>query len=293
MRPEASAGRASVWVVDNGSTDGSPELVADRFPWVELVTPGENLGFGPAVNLVAERAPGHAWIAPANADIALTPGALETLLETGERDRGAGALAPRLVLPEGGTQHSVYSFPTVPFTVTFNAGVHRAVPDLGDRLCLEGYWRSDRARRVPWAVGAFLLVRREAWDAIGGFDERQWMYAEDLDLGWRLREAGWATRYEPRAAVLHELSQAAIQAFGDERTERWMRATYAWMVRRRGPLRTRATAAVNVAGAGARWVTFALLSRIAGPRWNGPRDANRAWARMHSIGLRNHPRLVA
>ena len=60
---------------------------------------------------------------------------------------------------------------------------------------------------------AFLLVRREAWDAIGGFDEGQWMYAEDLDLGWKLRERGWATRYEPRALVDHESAAATTQAF--------------------------------------------------------------------------------
>src|SRR6202011_88109 len=109
------------------------------------------------------------------------------------RDPGAGAVAPRLVLPDGTTQHSVFAFPTVPFAFILATGAYRHWAGLADRLAIPGHWDSARSRRVPWAVAAFLLIRRAAWDQLGGFDERQWMYAEDLDLGWRLREAGWTT----------------------------------------------------------------------------------------------------
>ena len=131
----------------------------------------------------------------------MEPGALRALVAAGERDPGAGAVAPRLVLPDGSTQHSVYRFPTVPFTAAFNAGLYRVSPRARDAMLLEGMWDPDRARVVDWAIGALLLVRRAAWDAAGGFDEGQWMYAEDLDLGWRLARAGWHTRYEPSARV--------------------------------------------------------------------------------------------
>src|ERR1019366_47153 len=100
--------------------------------------------------------------------------------------------------------------------------------------------------------GAFLLLRRTAFDAVGGFDHRQWMYAEDLDLGWRLSAAGWITRYEPRARVLHASGAATSAAFGSDRVPRFMRATYAVIVRRRGVARTWITAAINVLGAVAR-----------------------------------------
>lgn len=248
LEAEARAGRAEVWVVDNGSRDGSPELVAERFPWARLEQPGENLGFGRAVNRVAERTSAP-WLAPANADIALRPGALDALLAAAAADPGAGALAPRLVLPDGSTQHSVFAFPTIPFTAAFALGLPRLSARLADRLCVPGGWNPERARRVPWAVGAFLLVRRAAWEAAGGFDPAQWMYAEDLDLGWRLARAGWATRYVPHAVVEHHESAAARQAWGEERTDRWQAATYEWMRRRRGPARTRAVAALNVLGA--------------------------------------------
>ena len=239
---------AEVWVVDNASQDGSAEMVAQEFPSVRLVASERNLGFGPAVNLVASQTTAP-WIAPANADVELRPSALRALLDAGERHPRAGILAPRLELPSGETQHSVYAFPTIPFTARFNLGFHRRV---GDRLCLEGFWDPTRERDVDWAIGAFLLVRRAAWDAAGGFDQGQWMYAEDLDLGWRAGRAGWSTRYVPSARVLHHASAATTQAWGDERTLRWLRSTYAWMLRRRGLIRTRVTAAINVAGAYAR-----------------------------------------
>ena len=248
LRSFEGVDEAEVWVVDNASTDGSPDMVRDEFPWVRLEALDANVGFGPAVNLVAARTSAP-WIAPANADIALRPGALGALLRAGARFPRAGVLAPRLELPSGATQHSVYAFPTVPFTALFNLGLHRR---LGDRLCLEGHWDPSRERDVDWAIGAFLLVRRAAWDAAGGFDDQQWMYAEDLDLGWRVARAGYTTRYVPAARVLHHASAATTQAWGDERTLRWLRSTYAWMLRRRGPLRTRATALLNVAGAYAR-----------------------------------------
>src|SRR4051794_10102570 len=85
---EAASGRCEVWVVDNASSDGSPELVRDEFVWARLVESDQNLGFGPAVNLVA-RQTNAPWVGVANADIALRPGAIDALLEAGAADSGA------------------------------------------------------------------------------------------------------------------------------------------------------------------------------------------------------------
>jgi N-acetylglucosaminyl-diphospho-decaprenol L-rhamnosyltransferase len=244
----SDGGLADVWVVDNASSDGSPDLVRERFPWVRLVACEENLGFGPAVNRVARETKSE-WIAPANADIALRDGALEALFDAGRRDPRAGAVAPRLVLPDGSTQHSVFAFPTIAYSALLAVGAYLFLPVFGDRRPTPGHWDAERARRVPWAVAAFLLVRRAAWDDVGGFDERQWMYAEDLDLGWRLRQAGWATRYEPRAEVEHESGAATTQRWGPEVAPHWQRATYGFLARRRGAGYARAVAALNLAGA--------------------------------------------
>lgn len=281
LERDADAGRAEVWVVDNASSDGSADLVRERFAWVKLIESRENIGFGRAVNLVAKRSEAP-WLAPTNADIELTPVALETLLQAGDRAPRAGAIAPQLIGADGIAQHSVYAFPTIPFTAAFNLGLYRLIPGLGDRLCLEGHWNPERPRAVDWAIAAFLLVRRVAWLEAGGFDERQWMYAEDLDLGWRLSRAGWETLYEPGAHVRHLGAAATAQVWGDGRTERWLASTYAWMLRRRGLARTRICAAINVAGAAARWALLTPASRRRPQVAGASRAQMRGWAALHA-----------
>ncbi|MDO9408629.1 glycosyltransferase family 2 protein [Patulibacter sp.] len=276
LGPELDAGRASVVVVDNAPGDGSAELVRGRHPAVGLVEPGTNLGFGAAVDLGA-RGSDAAWICPANADVAVRPGALEALLRAGEADPDAGILAPRLVAPDGTTQHSVHPFPGLRFTAAFNAGLTQRSDAARRRHVLEGSWDPDAGRRVPWAHGAFLAIRRGTWDAIGGFDPAMWMYAEDLDVCWRAARAGAATRYVPEAHVDHEIAAATTGAFGDDRARRFMAATYAWQASRRSPAVAAATAALNVAGAAGRAVLGAPPGRA----------AHRAWTRDHLLGARD------
>jgi N-acetylglucosaminyl-diphospho-decaprenol L-rhamnosyltransferase len=134
-------------------------------------------------------------------------------------------------------------------------------------------------------VGALLLVRRRAWEAAGGFDERQWMYAEDLDLGWRLHQAGWATRYEPRAHVDHEHGAATTQLFGVEVAPHWQRSTYGFIARRRGRANARAVALLNLVGAVWRWARVAV--RSAGqPELAELRRAHARWIGVHLAALR-------
>jgi GT2 family glycosyltransferase len=288
LEQAAASGLAEVWVVDNESSDGSPEMVRDDHPWVHLVESGSNLGYGRAINLVAERTDSP-WLVISNSDVALHPGALERLLEAGEADPGAGVIAPRLILPDGSTQHSVWGFPTLATTAVQNLGPRLAPRDLAERMAIRGGWNPDRGGRVPWAVGAFLLVRRSAWDQIGGFDPGQWMSAEDLDLGWRMHEAGWATRYVPEALVDHEESAATGSVWGEDLPLHWQRCAYAWMVRRRGRARTVAIAAVNFLGSGGRYALF--LARARFRQDDGLRALGR-WTLVHAYALAPRRRLA-
>ena len=167
-----------------------------------------------------------------------------------------------------------------------NLGLYKLSPRLAERLCLEAYWDPDRPREVPWAIGAFLCVRRHAFDEVGGFDEDQWMYAEDLDLGWRLDARGWTTRYVPLARVRHEAGAATTAAFGDEKTERFMAATNTATRRRLGPTRARIIGWLGVAGAAARLAWMTPLAAIS-PRWSHRRDANRRWLHANRRALRS------
>jgi GT2 family glycosyltransferase len=281
MKPEVDAGRATVVVIDNASSDGSAELVSQRYGWATLGRSARNLGFGAAVNAGARAALATGepeWIAPANADIELQPGAVEELLAAGRDDSRAGALAPRLVHPDGSTQHSVHPFPSVGLMLQFNLGRQLRDRAWAQDNCLEGFWDPAQGRRVPWAVGAFELIRRQAWEQLSGFDERRFIYAEDLDLGWRLHQRGWATRYVPEARVIHHEAAATRQAYGAQTTARWQAATYEWIAATHGARRVRAIAAINTVGAGAR-----ALRRSLPP---AERAEYRKWARTHAAGLR-------
>ncbi len=282
LEPEVMSGRASVWVVDNGSTDGSAQAARETAPWATVVAGDENLGFGAAVDLVTARTTSP-WIAPANADISLRPGALEALLRGG-RDPRTAVVAPLLVLPDGRMQHSVHPFPTLPFTIVFNLGLHRLSRRLGQRLFLQGHFDLRSPAKVDWAIGAFLLVRRSAFDEVGGFDAEQWMYAEDLDLGWRLARAGYLTRYVPGAVVDHHESAAADAAFGHDKVARFMTATYRVIARRRGARKARAIGVVNCLGAAARMAWMTPLS-LRSSRWRHARRLNREWLNAHRRGL--------
>ena len=280
LHEDALSGLAEVWVVDNASTDGSPEAVAREHPWVRLVASDENLGYGRAVNLVAAQTDSP-WLVASNADVALRPGALERLVAAGEADPGAGLLAPRLVLPDGSTQHSVWPFPSAFVHVMANLPPFLVPRRIGDRLALFRMWDPGRARRVPWAIGAFLLVRRAAWERIGGFDPEQWMSAEDVDLGWRAREAGWATRYVPEAVVEHEESAAAGQMWGEDLPIHWQRCSYGWMERRFGRRRTVTVGLINLVGALLRLVVYVCLARVRPERWAPVIEPQRRWTLVH------------
>ncbi len=299
LEPAAATGLAEVWVVDNASSDGSAAMVQTDFPWVRLIASERNLGFGAAVNAVAARtaanhelAPAPApetapaprdWIAAANADIVLHPGALEAMLRAGEADVRAGIIAPALVLGDASLEHSVHPFPGLLTSVALNSGLARLSPRLSRRLALDGGWDQRAPRTADWAHGAFLLIRRSAFDQVGGFDPDQFLYAEDLDIAWRLSRHGWHLRYEPAARVDHVRSAAIRQFYGDERDVAAQRSAYAWMLRRRGEPVMRSTALLNALGAGT-WAVAATLR----PAQATPGLA--AWqlrrhARLHLSGL--------
>lgn len=291
LRPIARDGTADVWVVDNASSDASAEMVSRRFPWARLIALDTNAGFGRAANLVACNTR-HDFLAIANADTQVMPGAVESLLSAADIHPTTGAFAPQLVLPDGSTQHSVYPFPTIPFTVAYASGAIARVDWLARWWCIDRGFDPNHGRKVAWAVGAFLLIRRTAWNAVGGFDETQWMYAEDLDLGWRLRRSGWGIRYVPEAKVLHAEAASTSQAWGEERFARWHASTYAWMARRRGFVVTRTVAAINVIAFLTKGVARLPLALAGDERAKNSCQMAFRTARLHSVGLRERALLA-
>ena len=192
-------------VVDNGSDQAVAARVA-REQGAQLVVPGRNLGYGAAANLGA-RGARQPWLVVANQDIVWHEGALDALLEAGETS-GAGAVGPTLLNADGTRYPSARAVPSLrlgvghallvrlwpgnPWTRRYQAGA-----DVAEDV------RDDEPRAAGWLSGACLLLRREAFEALGGFDEGYFMFFEDVDLGERLGRAGWLNLHVPAARVTH------------------------------------------------------------------------------------------
>jgi N-acetylglucosaminyl-diphospho-decaprenol L-rhamnosyltransferase len=189
------------WVVDNGSTDGTREMVETDFPGVELIAAGRNLGFAAANNLAIRRGSAP-YVLALNPDTRVTPGALDTMLALMESDRSIGIAGCRLELEDGTFDHaSRRSFPTPIGALGHFTGVGRR-PNAPARLA---QYRAPSVQRgrVDAVNGAFMLFRRQALEEVGLFDEGYWMYMEDLDICYRFAQAGWTIWYDPGATVIH------------------------------------------------------------------------------------------
>jgi N-acetylglucosaminyl-diphospho-decaprenol L-rhamnosyltransferase len=191
-------------VVDNDSSDGSAEALGRSFPDVTVVAAGENLGYARAANLgiAATSAP---VVAVLNPDTRLRPGVAGVALARFDAEADLGALGPTLLNADGSVYPSARTIPSVADAVGHGLLYFVWAANPFTRRYRQMDADSSRPRDVDWVSGAAVWLRRSALDGVGGWDERYFMYVEDVDLCWRLRRAGWRVAYEPRAAVEHLL----------------------------------------------------------------------------------------
>ena len=243
-----TAAPAETVVVDDGSTDGSPALLAADFPWVRVVARGENGGFARAANAGIGATSAEA-IALVNTDVVLDPGWLETAATALAGHPRAASVATKLV----------------------DLADPALLYDAGDVLRRDGaceqrgrFERDTGAYDAPGEVfsacAGAALYRRSAVAAAGGFDERLGMYLEDVELGLRLRLAGWTCRWEPRAVAAHagegssggagaQLERDTLLLVARAFPLRWLpyvayrQAGWAWHAARDGTLRVHAAGA--------------------------------------------------
>ncbi|HEY2371359.1 MAG TPA: glycosyltransferase family 2 protein [Gaiellaceae bacterium] len=189
-------------VVDSGSTDGSAELIRQRFPSVQVLEV-ENRGFGAAMNAGVAASDGE-YLLLLNADTWAANGAVAALvrcLETGPRIAVAG---PRLLNPDGSLQRSVRGFPTPWRLVTEYFFLRWFAPRSRALNAFYGAGFDHRSQRdAEFLVGAVLLVRRSAFEEAGGFDTDFFMFNEEVDLCYRLTQSGWRIVFCPEAEFTH------------------------------------------------------------------------------------------
>ncbi len=183
-------------VVDNASTDGSVHAVQEGFPQVKLIVNRSNLGFAKAANQAIIESWGR-YVLLLNPDTRPLNNAIGKMIRFMDDHPGAGAMGPRLVLPDGRPQP--YSFGCDP---TLGYLLRRGL----NLLLRKGYlhdWGSDKVREVDWLSGASLVLRRRALEETGLLDENFFLYFEDNDLCLRLRQKWWKVYFNPTVQVVH------------------------------------------------------------------------------------------
>lgn len=201
--PAATSAPVALVVADNLPTEGDAAAIAEgaRADYVPIPA---NPGYGGAVNAAVRRLPENVeWVLIANPDLILDPGALDILVATGRADARVGSVGPLIRNPDGSTYPSARSVPSL------RSGIGHA---LFSNLWVGNPWTrryraelapADLARDAGWLSGSCVLVRRSAFEQIGGFDEGYFMYFEDVDLGYRLGRNGYRNVYEPAASAVH------------------------------------------------------------------------------------------
>lgn len=200
--------RFDVVVVDNGSTDGSQDMLRERFPDVIVLQNDSNVGLSRASNQ-GIRATSGRYVLLLNNDTIVNGTSMDAMVAFLDEHPRVGAVGPRVLNEDGSVQSCYNHFPTLreEFLIATRLG----------EICRDGYPSvvdENDVRAVGWMTSACLLLRREALDAVGLLDEEYFIYGDEVDLQYRLYKAGWPAYYTPQATIVH---------FGGRSLDRWRR----------------------------------------------------------------------
>lgn len=229
--------RLEIIVVDNASHDSTPAMLRTAFPEVRLIETGSNLGFSAGNNLGMAAAQGD-WLLLLNPDTEIVGDTLQTMIATLESNPFVGVVGPRVQYGNGQEQGTRHRFPllwtlgtaSTPLAPLFapllnrfyyqpavhTLGVHKVpvVDSHRDRLPSEDAIDPRPTHPTDWLTGAALLVKREVYERVGGFDEQFFMYFEETDWQRRIKVAGWTILYDPNALIIHHEAQSSGQVGG-------------------------------------------------------------------------------
>ncbi len=249
--------RTDIWMVDNGSTDGSVAAVRERFPLVRLLENDGNPGFAAANNQGIAASAGR-YTLLLNSDTIAEAASIERLVRFADGQPAAGIIGARLLNRDGSFQASFADFPSLRSELLSVTGIGprlfgRWYPSYGPR-------RSQMARRVDWIQGACMLARRAAIEQAGPMDEQYFMYNEEIDWCMQMWRAGWEVWYLPEARIVHyggqstrQIRHAMVQALYRSKV-RFFRKHY-------GPAAAFALQSVFVAVLRVKWLIRTLAAR--------------------------------
>lgn len=289
VREHAGGLSYEVIVVDNASSDGSAEMVRAEFPDVRLIANDTNLGFGRANNQAMRVARGRYFLL-LNSDTVVCDDAIQRLVNFVANDPAIGIAGCKLLFADRTLQSSCSRFPSLRVALLEDLMLYKFLPRrLQGELLLGGYWPHDHARDVDAVWGAAMIVRREVFEQTNGFDERIFMYGEDLEWCMRVRDRGWRIAFTPEAAIIHLNHKSSEQKYGDERIDLCHKRAYEIYRQRAGLAAMLLMMLVKTFGALVRVGYFGLRAKGRGRM----RDYFSAQARVHGRSLRYHLRALA
>ena len=229
---ESARGHETV-VVDHGSTDGTLELVRERFPEARVIEQ-ENKGLGGGSNAGMRIASGDYFLL-LNSDAWALDDAVERLAAFADEHPEAAVVGPRLLNPDGSLQRSVRGFPTVWRLATEYLFLRKLAPRSRALNAFYGAgFDHEEVREAEFLMGSVLLVRREAADTVGLFDEDFFMFSEETDWLYRFRQAGWKVLFTPDAEFVHVGGATTRQNWGPMFREQ-VRGHVRFLAKHRGP----------------------------------------------------------
>jgi hypothetical protein len=209
-----------VVVVDNHSADNSRQFVGRQFPDILLMENSENRGFARAVNQAYEKTTGK-YILILNPDVRLLPGSVDKAITFLEKNPDVGVLLPKLLNPDGSLQFSCRSFFNFPYLLFRRTPLGKIFPN--HRVIRKHFmmdWDHADPREVDWGLGGCMFLRRAALSGGKVFDERFFLYMEDVDLCFQMKEKGWKVIYYPEAVMIHaHLRESAKSVFNRAKWE--------------------------------------------------------------------------
>ena len=224
--------RMEVIVCDNGSTDGSIVMLRKEFPGIIRIENKKNLGFAAGNNPGIRRAKGR-FVLLLNTDTETPPDTIRTMIAFMDDHPQAGASTCKVLLPDGSMDPACHrGFPTPWVAFTYISKLEKLFPKtqlFGEYH--QGYKYMDAIHDVDCIVGAFFLVRRDVILDVGLLDEEYFMYGEDIDWSYRIREKGWKIMFNPKVTILHKKKQsgrANIERGRRDATEVYFH-TYNWL----------------------------------------------------------------
>lgn len=209
-----------VWVVDNGSSDGSQEMVREEFPEVHLIANEENLGFAAANNQALPLCQGE-YILLLNSDTIVLDGALDKMVAFMHGHPEVGGLGSKLLNPDGSLQPSAHHFYSTWRSLVENRLVHLAWPRRHAKTPFLSFWDHSEIRPVDWVTGAVLMLRKAVIHEVGLLDESFFMYGEEIDWQMRMQKAGHRIYFLPTARIIHYGGGSSRQAVTQMRRQEY------------------------------------------------------------------------